>query len=180
MMNRLERNYFDWLVSHIEIGSTRTYLELFELMHDTDFIWIVPNDDNRLQDGLDLRREYLNSRARMSHKEAAHFEVELMDKGASVLEVLIGLSKRVAFTAGGTQEWWAWKLIENLRLNKCSDPLTQQNRKKIADILYGLIWRTYQRDGTGGFFPLVEAMEDQTKVEIWYQMNTYVNEIEEL
>ena len=35
----------------------------------------------------------------------------------------------------------------------------------------------YERDGQGGFFPLKYPTEDQTKKEIWDQMNLYVNEM---
>jgi hypothetical protein len=47
----------------------------------------------------------------------------------------------------------------------------------VEEILYALIWRTYDPDGVGGFFPLAWPKEDQTKIEIWYQMNAYAKEI---
>jgi len=43
-----------------------------------------------------------------------------------------------------------------------------------------LIWRDYHADGRGGFFPLTNPDTDQTKVEIWYQMNAYVTEMTDL
>ena len=56
------------------------------------------------------------------------------------------------------------------------DPISKRKSIKIDDILDTLIWRTYEYDGIGGFFPLTNAEEDQTKVEIWYQMAAYINE----
>jgi hypothetical protein len=61
-------------------------------------------------------------------------------------------------------------------LSSKSDPLTDEDVAKIKNILDTLVWRTYQPDGRGGFFPLNHPEEDQTKVEIWYQMNKYVIE----
>jgi hypothetical protein len=166
---RIEQDYFEWLVSQIDIRGNRTYFGMLERLHNTEFVWTVPNDDNRVQDGLDLRDEFLEGK-----------KGGLENRGASVLEVLIGLSRRVAFTAGGEPPGWAWQLLKNLRLNKCSDPFTTQKANRVEEILEALIWRTYQINGEGGFFPLEWAKDDQTKVEIWYQMNAYVNEIQEL
>ena len=146
-------------------------------MHEIEFVWTVPNDDNRVQDGLDLRVQFMHQTGR---KQSSALD-ELIHMGATVLEVLIGLSIRTAFTAGGVAEIWAWQLIENLHLERASDPFTNGKANRVDDVLETLIWRTYQRDGEGGFFPLSgDTLIDQTKIEIWDQMNIYVNEIQEL
>lgn len=168
-MTPLDYTYFEWLVSQVNIPNGKTYNDLFERMHNKEFVWTVPNDDNRVQDGLDLRHEFLDgSRRRLS-----------LDV-VTLLEVLVSLSRRCAFTAGGEPSLWAWRLIKNLRLNKMCDPLTKDKADRVDEILDALVWRTYRRDGQGGFFPLHQEMEDQTRVEIWYQMNTFVNERQEL
>lgn len=166
-MNKVDYDYYEWLVKQVHIPNGKTYRDLFEQMHNLEFVWTVPNDDNRVQDGVDLRTEFLDG----SHRH-------LMISGATFLEVLIGISRRLAFTAGGEASYWAWILLKNLRLQKCSDPLTEVKIAKVKDILDAVIWRTYQRDGRGGFFPLQNPAEDQTKVEIWYQLNAYVIEMQ--
>lgn len=168
MTTQIDVKYYGWLISQIQITSNRTYFELFERMHNLEFVWFVPNDDNRVQDGLDLRAEFLDGR---------HSKLHL--GGATVLEVLVALSRRTAFTAGGSAKQWAWKLVKNLRLNKMSDPLSDQDRNKIDDILEALVWRTYEQNGQGGFFPVAHSLDDQTKLEIWYQMNVYVMEMQD-
>ena len=162
-----EVEYFEWLVSQIQITGNRTYNYLFERMHDLEFVWTVPNDDNRIQDGLDLRHEFLDGSRR-----------RLRLDGASILEVLIALSRRLEFTAGGDARVWAWRLLKNLRLSKMSDPLTEEDADQIDEILDALVWRTYQSNGEGGFFPMKNSLEDQRHVEIWYQMNAYVMEMQ--
>jgi hypothetical protein len=169
MTTQTNNEYFEWLTSQIYINNNRTYNDLFERLHETEFIWTIANDDNRVQDGLDLRAEFL---------DAVRGEAEL-PQGASVLEVLIALSRTMAFTAGGNPRIWAWKLLRNLKLNKSTDPLTGEKAARVEEILEALIWRTYSRNGQGGFFPLREPHEDQTKVELWYQMNAYVMENED-
>lgn len=165
-MNQVDVDYFNWLISQIASPMNKSYIGLYERMHSLEFVWTIPHDDNRVQDGLDLRYEFLDgSRQRM------------VLTGASILEVLVSLSRRVAFTAGGDSTVWAWRLIKNIRLNKMTDPLSTENANRIDDVLASLVWRTYSPDGRGGFFPLKDPEQDQTKVEIWYQMNAYVNEI---
>ena len=143
---------------------------LLFLMHQIEFVWLVPNDDNRIVDGTDLRWEFL--------QENTNHEMKKEDFGpCSVLEVMIGISRRIAFSAGGEAEGWAWQLLDNLKLLSMSDPLSKRKAKIATAKIEALIWRTYQYDGTGGFFPLNFPEEDQTKVEIWYQMAAYINEI---
>lgn len=167
MTRKVDYEYYEWLISQIHIPTRhRTYNDLFEKMHNLEFVWIVPNDDNRVQDGKDLRYEFLQGA-----KDTLALE------GVTFLEVLVALSRRTAFTAGGRSDHWAWKLIKNLRLTKMSDPLMDGKIDRVDDILQGVIWRTYNPDGSGGFFPLKNPAQDQTKVEIWYQLNKYVMEM---
>jgi hypothetical protein len=164
-MKPIDFEYYEWLISKIHIPNGKSYNDLFEIMHNVEFHWTVPNDNNRLQDGLDLRYEFTEGKQR---------NMDLL--GPTALEILIALSRRVAFLTDRKPDRWAWKLLKNLRLTGKSDPLTEEARVAVADILDTLIWRTYQPDGRGGFFPLLRAIEDQTKVEIWMQMNAYVTE----
>jgi len=160
-------DYFLWLIAQIGVPkrSKNTYNDLFMRLFETEFVWIVPHDDNRLQDGLELRGEF-NGRRRA-----------LDEMPVCLLEVLIALSRRVSWTTDRSSEFWAWHLLENLRLTKSSDPLVGRKAEKVEETLEALIWRTYEQDGRGGFFPLTYPQEDQTKKEIWDQMNAYVNEM---
>jgi hypothetical protein len=161
---RLEQEYFEWLVSQIEIRSTKTYGEMLYKLHHTEFVWFIPNDDNRARDGEDLRHEFLGER---------RYEFQ---NGVSILEVLVALSRRIEFNGGGRAPNWAWVLIQNLELHKMNDPLNLRKSVKIDDILEALVFRTYEPSGQGGLFPLIDAKEDQTKLELWYQMSAYILE----
>jgi|SRR5215216_1865678 len=157
--------YLGWLATQIRFGNSRSYEGLLTLMLQKEFVWLVPNDDNRIADGLEVRREYQS-------------ETGLRYQGpCSVLEVLIGISRRLEFMAGDPAANWAWILLENLGLNKLSDPIGARKALRADEILENLVWRTYSQDGYGGFFPLAWPEEDQTKIEIWYQMAKYVEEI---
>lgn len=165
-MKTIDYEYYEWLVSQILLPPNKSFNTLFDMLHSREFVWLIPNDDNRVADALDLRPEFMDGR-----KGTLDLE------GATLLEVVISLSRRTSFTAGRhSSDRWAWKLIKNIGLDKKFDPLTEDDMLEISDILEALIWRTYRKDGQGGFFPLKHADEDQTQVEIWYQMNAYVIE----
>lgn len=165
MNSAFDTSYFEWLVQQIKIDQEH-YSEMLHLLHGQEFVWVIPNDDNRVHDGLDLRTEFADDVG----------GVHRFHQGVSVLEVIVGLSRRIAFAAGGQPNQWAYRLIENLGLHKLGNPLSLYDKTVIGDILETLIWRKYKRDGYGGFFPLIDTDEDQTKVEIWYQMNAYIEE----
>lgn len=168
-MNLVDVRYYEWLISQIHIPNGKDYGDLFDRMHNLEFVWTVPNDDNRVADGLELRIVF-------GHEQ--NFDPKkLILEGVTFLEVLIALSRRLEFTAGGNAHQWAWRLLKNLHLTKMSTPLTEEKSIKMDDILDAVIWRTYQPNGQGGFFPLNYPEEDQRKIEIWYQMNKYVIEM---
>ena len=162
-------DYFLWLIAQIGVPekNRNTYNDLFMRLHETEFVWMVPHDDNRSQDAIEVRLEFLNNRRIRDVEE----------RPVSILEVLIALSRRVSWTTNQSPEFWAWQLLENLRLTKSSDPLVGRKAERVEEILYSLVWRTYDRTGEGGFFPLKYPQDDQTKREIWDQMNAYVNEM---
>lgn len=167
-MTRLDDQYFQWLIDQVAVPRNKTCYSLLGRMHEFEFVWSVPNDDNRVQDGKDLRYEFFGT--------SATTHGSLHPDKVSFLEVLIGLSRRVAFTAGGDARQWAWKLIKNLNLHKMCDPILDGKASKVDDILNAVVWRRYSPDGTGGFFPVREAFVDMTQMELWFQMNAYVNE----
>jgi hypothetical protein len=184
MQTLLNELYFNWLTAQIHRNyrhnSTSSYEGLMHALHAKEFVWIVPNDDNRLADGLELRYHFLqDERFRddfTSMKLNQNAIGEFRGQPCTMLEVIVALSRRLAFQAQGEPGWWAWKLISNLELDKLKDPFGRRKAERTEEILHQLIWRTYPWDGVGGFFPLAFPQEDQTKVEIWYQMAAYLQE----
>lgn len=163
----MANRYFEYLVAQIHVGRRyrdKSYSGLFGALHRTEFVWLIPNDDNRVEDARDIRREFWGE-GRMFPRT-----------GVSILEVLVALARRIEFQAGGNQEQWAWTLIQNLGLHRCYDPLSEEQLRKIDESLSALVRRQYKPNGQGGFFPLKHPEEDQTKVELWYQMQAYINE----
>lgn len=175
-MKPLDEEYFDWLFDQVgsvpDARPSHTYLKMMEALFFKEFLWIIPNDDNRAEDGRDLRHEFVSER---NIKNPDH---EWMSLGCSILEMFIGVARRLAFEADGEVRDWFWILIRNIGLDLYPDSrrFTKRTKDIINEILDDLIWRTYHPNGRGGLFPLEDPKQDQRDVEIWYQLSAYLLE----
>lgn len=172
----LEEHYFEWLYAQVNAvrsrQKNRMHRCLLSQMHHTEFIWLIPNDDNRVADGKDLRLEYL---AELGVDEA---DPDWLHSGCSFLEMLIALSRRLSFEAEGEPRVWFWHLVEMLDLEQYNDAnYDAAAERKVDRALNKVIWRTYSPSGRGGLFPLRNPVQDQREVEIWYQLASYLMEL---
>jgi len=169
----LDELYFKWLYSQVAdpriVRTYRTYWRLLRLLYTKEFVWTVPNDDNRIEDGKDLRYEFIDQSQLMD------VDIGWMNLGCSMLELLIGISRKLSFSAEGEPRLWFWELINNLGLSKLTDAAHFVD-ETVLDTLDAVIWRTYHYNGTGGLFPLKGPCADQRRVELWYQMSAYILE----
>lgn len=105
----LDDRYLSWLYGQVAVVKTRksskTYWNLLRYLYSTEFVWFVPNDDNRAADGKELRREWMA-------ETGIHPDAEWLSLGCSFLEMLIGLSRRLAFETEEDASFWFWHLIE--------------------------------------------------------------------
>lgn len=127
-------------------------------------------------DGIDLREEFLDRHPSLP------YDRNWMDLDCSMLEMLIALATRADFHTddglidGGVGGWF-WKLMDNVRLSRYTDRVcNERGLEEIDRILETINDRTYNSNGRGGLFPLRRPREDQTKVELWYQLSAYLLE----
>lgn len=168
--------YLIWLYSQIGTvklkNPARTHWSLIRQLYKKEFIWLVANDDNRAEDGRDLREEFLDQ-----HEPVLNLDPDWLHLGCSMLEMLIALSRRLSFDTDVDAREWFWELLENMGIGmaQSSDKqYTQETEYDVNEVLERVIWRTYAPDGTGGMFPLQNPPQDQRRVEIWYQLNAYL------
>jgi hypothetical protein len=170
MTEPLENLYFNWLCAKVirveNPTPSLTYWKLFRQLHNTEFVWLVSGDDNRAEDGLELRTEFLYE-AHLNDDAAWH------GVGCSIFEMLIAFARRTKFMAGETVQFWFWLFLENLGLNGCNDA-SRTPSSYIEEILDNFVWRNYRSSGQGGLFPMSNPPADQRKVEIWYQFCEYL------
>lgn len=168
-------DYYRWLTELIEANMPdKSYWLLARVLHNKPYNWFVPNDDNRESDGLELRRDYLYMMG---------YDNETIEGPCSMLEMLIALAGRINSQMADLRNRdntarWFWEILANVGLDRFTDDEYYDNfdGAEVEYILDTIIERVYRRDGRGGLFPLKHPKKDQRKVEIWYQMCSYLME----
>lgn len=172
----LDELYLTWL--YRQVGSVnlanpaKTYWRLLRQLYVKEFLWYIPNDDNRAADGIDLRKEFIRDEG------LRRVDPIWMELGCSMLEMTIALSRRLAFQDEGEPRDWFWHLMDNINLKKFNDKTYSEGeyKEEVEEALDHVIWRTYEWNGRGGLFPLSEPDEDQRDVELWNQLSLYILE----
>lgn len=181
-MTELElcREYFDWmcqLVRHKQYNRRLSYNKLLNHLHNIDFQYILPMDGNRAEDGIDLRYRFGYEKEYEDSIIASYLD----SRPCSVLEMLIALAFRCEEhimddpDAGNRMGQWFWGMIVNLGLESMSD--SQFNAAYVDDVVFRFMERKYKRNGEGGLFTIDRCKYDMRTVEIWYQLNWYLNSI---
>lgn len=171
----LDERYLTWLHRQLEPDTqrnpARSHWLLCSQLFKTEFVWFIPNDDNRLLDGLDIRTEFVDL------EEGSKVPGSWYSEPCSVLEMLIALCRRMAFESSNEPDFWFWTIMENLNLRQFVDELYDDDVAILVDeTLLNVNERKYHADGTGGLFPLLHPGTDQRQVELWYQMSQYLLE----
>lgn len=175
MNEPLDELYFTWLYGRVGSVKLRnrakSFWSLSRQLFRKEFVWFVPNDDNRAADGKLLRLEFLTD-------EELEVDDEWVNMGCSMFELLIALSRRLAFETDSEPRAWFWHLIQVLDLQEYNDRVWDgDSETKVEEVLDRVIFRNYEADGSGGLFPLQRPQRDQRGVELWYQLSAYLLEL---
>ena len=146
-----------------EVGPDSPSLFLFRALDEVVFEAVHPMDENRIADAMDLR-------------ERSGMIRELGGKPVSLLEIVVVLSMYMSYArenlviAAGPDRWF-FEMLSNAGIGYgCSEEEIITKGKRIVD-------RTYEPDGRGGLFPLLNGAGcDMRLVELWMQLNAYLVE----
>ena len=175
--HELHTAYFDWLCKLVTDERAQSYDNLLHQLHATDFEYIIPMDSNRSADGMDLRYRFGREQGIDDRKIASYLDY----KTCSVLEMMVALSVRceeqIMWDPDDVERpgRWFWGMITNLGLYEMTD--TYYSARTVADIIDRFMFRKYEPDGRGGLFTVDDTNQDMRSIEIWYQMNLYLDEI---
>lgn len=175
MSEPLDELYFDWLYRQVaDPDQDLTFWDVLRVLYKTEFVWIVPNDENRIADGRALREDFLKKeRIRLRRSEQNWIEL-----GCSMFELMVGLAIRLESQADkGKAHYWFWELMDNIGLGGFNDSV-EVPVSHVEEVLEMVIQRYYKKNGYGGFFPLENPQQDQREIELWYQLSAYVLERE--
>lgn len=170
---QLERIYFQWICKLVKADDQN--LKLLWHLFEREFIFSLPMDANRADDGINLRYRFAYEEGYDDRIVALYLD----DKPCSMLEMIAALALRCEEHIMNDDEFgdrtsvWFWKMLSNLGLVS----MKKYNKERIDAILDLFMSREYSPDGHGGLFIINEQTKDLRNVEIWNQMHAYLNEI---
>ena len=166
-----QNRYLQWLCRFI--GNTNGYSKLLDYLYQVDFVWIIPMDENRAKDGLNMRDRYCDiygyNRAQLNN---------IFDsKQCSMLEMMIALAIRIEDDFMGTENTnnvprWFWSMIFSMGLQFNKDD--SFNSDKVDSVILQFIEHRYGPDGRGSLFHVPIQNVDFRHLQIWDQMNYWL------
>lgn len=174
----LREEYFEWLCDKvINDNSNVKYSKLMSCLFDSVFTPIMSMDDNRADDGKQLRYRF----GKENDIPSSIILTGLDDEECSILEMIIALSIRCEETIMTDEEYgdrtgeWFWNMIVSLGLGTMND--LRFDEKYVNVVLDRFVNRQYKRNGEGGLFTIDGIKKDMRKFEIWYQMCWYLDSL---
>lgn len=174
-------DYFAWLYD-VACGNRYakdiSFRRLLSYLHSVNFIWHIPLDENRSEDGISLRYRFARMQA---HEDLVKAVADMLTGPCSVLEMMVALAIRceediMDDTAYGdrTRQWF-WNMIVSLGLGSMTDD--RFDLRMAEDIITTFLHRKYEPNGKGGLFTIRNSPIDLRTVEIFVQQNHYLNSI---
>lgn len=176
---RMTDLYFEWLCELVNADETSdpSYSELLRYLFLKEFIYILPMDGNRYEDGIDLRYRFGDEKKFDQGMVSSYLD----QTNCSVLEMLVALSKRcdesIMYDShyGDRTGLWFWNMIENLKLDIYVDGMFDLD--EVNDKVDIFLERNYKSNGEGGLFTVADPPSDMRNVEIWVQMCWHLNDV---
>jgi hypothetical protein len=177
----LNDGYFKWLLGILGFKDPINdcgYISMLSYLYSTDFKLtdpVVGHDDNRLDDGFELRAQYSNN---FTDPEFP----TIFEEPVSVLEVLTAFAVRIdddiMYDGALHASKWFFIMIDNLGMTNFTDDRLGldwviDDEEQIIDIWMS---RQYGPSGRGTIFPINNTGVDQRNVEMWYQMQEWFKE----
>lgn len=171
----MKSDYFEWMYDLMckgRFSNDISYRELFTFLHDTEFTYIIPNDENRAADGIGLRYRY----CLICGREDLEY---CLDGPCSVLEMMVALAIRCEESImsdpekGDRTAQWFWSMIASLGLTSMYD--REFNEWLVNDAITRFLNREYDYDGKGSLFTIRNWYRDAREAEIWHQLMAYLN-----
>lgn len=176
--DQVKADYFEWMYKLMcggRFAKTISYRKLFTFLHDTEFTYYVPHDENRAEDGIALRYRYC------VYHNCENLEY-CLDGPCSVLEMMVALAIRCEERImcnpekGDRTAQWFWDMVRSLGLSSMSD--YNFNENVVDDAMWRLLNRQYSPNGKGGLFTIRRWNRDAREAEIWHQLMAYLNSLE--
>lgn len=173
--------YFEWLLDTVcgmRFGGDMSFRKLITHLHNTEFRYIIPKDENRAREGQNLRHRF----AVTQMPDVPEYVIlDILEGPCSVLEMLVAIAIYAEEhimdnpQIGDRTGQWFWNMVVNLGLGGQTD--SRFDRKYVDDALNRFMDRKYSPNGQGGLFTIRNCHRDLRKVEIFHQLCWYLGTI---
>ena len=143
-------HYTSWLIQR---GCLENYTELASVWDELDFVWYIPEDEDKAIQALRMRDEYCYETGAPTPRHAP----------ASFLEVFVSVTDTLTAMLYQDRESFTKSILLNMGARSYSDdgrPPSEIHEESLI-IAERVMYRTYSRNGTGGLFqiPGVDTLE---------------------
>lgn len=157
-------HYTSWLIKR---GCLEKYSELASVWDELDFVWYIPEDEDKAIQALRMRDEYCYETCMPSPRQAP----------ASFLEVVVSITDTLTAMLYQDRESFTKSILLNVGARSFSDDgrLPSEIHKEALIIAERVMYRTYSRNGTGGLFriPGVDTLEMPLTTQMIQWANLY-------
>ena len=177
--DKVINEYFEWIFE-VTCGKRYakliSYRKLLMYLHDREFVYSIPRDGNRADDGINLRRRFA-----LAHGYDDDITYYLHGP-CSVLEMMVALAKRCEESLmdnaerGDRTGQWFWGMISNLGLGSMTDD--EFDKGYVEEVINIFLNREYEPDGKGGLFTVKHCEYDLRTIEIWIQLCWYLDALD--
>lgn len=159
----MEHPYFEWLLAMP--GFDKRYRKIMDILFTERFRWLIDIDEDRAEDGKDLRYEFANEFGYGSM-------FDYLDTPCNCAEVIIALARRHERQWDnpkyGDRTWvWVQSMLDSLGLHP---GISYDSTLEIID---RWLDRRFNRDGSGSLFTIPNSVMDMRKIDIWRQSNLW-------
>lgn len=176
----LKETYLKWMSLQVvpDAKERREYERLLNALNESMFYFSIPMDENRMRDGIDLRYRfaYENGYTNDEMSNALNH-----NNSCSMLEMMVALAlkgdERILYDyeTGSKADYIFKIMLDSLQLS-CMINRNFDSRY-IDTRIDCLLTHDYDYDGAGGLFTIQNPRKDMRSVEIWYQMNWYLQRL---
>lgn len=154
--------YTPWLIQR---GCLENYSELASVWDELDFVWYIPEDEDKAVQALRMRDEYCYEMSIPSPRQAP----------ASFLEVFVSITDSLTAMLYQDREVFTKSILLNMGARSYSDDgrLPSEIHEGALEIAERVMYRTYGRNGSGGLFRI--PGEDILETPLTTQMIKWAN-----
>lgn len=157
-------HYTSWLIKR---GCLENYSGLASVWDELDFVWYIPEDEDKAIQALRMRDEYCYETGAPSPRQAP----------ASFLEVFVSITDTLTAMLYQDRELFTKSILLNMGARSYSDDgrLFSEIHEEALYIAERVMYRTYSRNGTGGLFriPGVDTLEMPLTTQMIQWANLY-------